>query len=829
MIRSHPFLNVDGMTCLKVENLAHHTSSYTLKHVFKDYGPLGDVYIPRNHLTEEHYGFAFIHFYNKCDAKDAVHSLNGFLLDGCKLKIQMVSNDDPHYVQPDCDQGRKYHYKEENHDLQSKCERQHFSITRIQARSHSRSPDHKEPKSQFCNRSHRRLSSTRSKTQSSVSTQQLPNRACPKSRDLPGEKMKLKPKSSDKSASKYPSGGGLLVGKKVENNQRQVENIQSNSMFEKLCRSKVNATHTLIAHPSTRSQTRKRFRSPQNSRESPRLERIYAENKKRPMEHPQSESIIKKTYLSKEIEPEILTEYDRSQRRTRRRSQRLPRSNNSKRCGANTADVLHGVDSESRELNSLQQSEKRTKMGIDECGFQTAKCQSNPNNNDITGGMRVTFNKGNTIQQNDLSALSCHDSNRRIQKQLDYQELESIHVTPFTQEGNITEVLMEDTCNKDISTRRNSADVLILKETIESRLHQDTKDMALVELHYCLSPETFDYLRKDEAYIFSNSHTFLPLRDDLAISELQKLYFFPSFPTREHILTGSTAHRSQSISVTQTNFTSEEIDQKEHTKISSCSNQTGIKISEIISDDETSNTNVDFTIPTAPCGKSRNIMLGVFEVGDNFTEFDLQSCDSLSSQNNRTVHSGHSRISRSVSSSNSNSTTNTSTRHSLLSLLNYSQQFLPVPGTSDNIIGNDINLPHTSQINQECDELISFHWPPFEATQQMHVTSPETSNDSDSWPVLPDFSNFNDIHNNHPKGLTKEQINSLPVYIFCENDKISYCSICLTPYIQKSKIRVLPCFHEYHDECIDRWLSDNSTCPICRQYIINPDDTEILF
>lgn len=40
----------------------------------------------------------------------------------------------------------------------------------------------------------------------------------------------------------------------------------------------------------------------------------YIENKKRQMEHPHSESIIK-SYLSKEIEPEMLTVFDTSQRR----------------------------------------------------------------------------------------------------------------------------------------------------------------------------------------------------------------------------------------------------------------------------------------------------------------------------------------------------------------------------------------------------------------------------------------------------------------------------------------------------------------------------------
>ncbi|GAB1302932.1 hypothetical protein APTSU1_001817300 [Apodemus speciosus] len=210
MLSSHALLNVNGMTCVKVENLGYHTSSCTLKFVFENYGPVGDVYIPQNQLTEEHYGFAFIHFYHKCDAKDAVHALNGILLDGCKLKVQMVHSDDPHYAQSDCGQGRQYRYEEENHEFQSQCERQHFSNTGIHTRSHNRSsPNHSKSKFLSCNLSHRRSASTkRFKTQSSVSTQQLQNRACPKSKHLSGEKKKDKSKSSCKSASKYPSGGG---------------------------------------------------------------------------------------------------------------------------------------------------------------------------------------------------------------------------------------------------------------------------------------------------------------------------------------------------------------------------------------------------------------------------------------------------------------------------------------------------------------------------------------------------------------------------------------------------------------------------------------------
>lgn len=44
---------------------------------------------------------------------------------------------------------------------------------------------------------------------------------------------------------------------------------------------------------------------------------------------------------------------------------------------------------------------------------------------------------------------------------------------------------------------------------------------------------------------------------------------------------------------------------------------------------------------------------------------------------------------------------------------------------------------------------------------------------------------------------------------------INICSICITEYVESSKIHIVPCFHEFHDEFIDNWLSESSTCPIC--------------
>ncbi|KAF6121492.1 ring finger protein 6 [Phyllostomus discolor] len=76
----------------------------------------------------------------------------------------------------------------------------------------------------------------------------------------------------------------------------------------------------------------------------------------------------------------------------------------------------------------------------------------------------------------------------------------------------------------------------------------------------------------------------------------------------------------------------------------------------------------------------------------------------------------------------------------------------------------------------------------------------------------------------HICGLTKEQIDNLstrnyePNSIDDELGKI--CSVCISDYVTGNKLRQLPCMHEFHIHCIDRWLSENCTCPVCRQPVL---------
>lgn len=85
---------------------------------------------------------------------------------------------------------------------------------------------------------------------------------------------------------------------------------------------------------------------------------------------------------------------------------------------------------------------------------------------------------------------------------------------------------------------------------------------------------------------------------------------------------------------------------------------------------------------------------------------------------------------------------------------------------------------------------------------------------------LAHFFLLNDDDEDQPQGLTKEQIDNLSMRNFGESDAFKTCSVCITEYAEGNKLRKLPCSHEYHVHCIDRWLSENSTCPICRRAVL---------
>lgn len=79
--------------------------------------------------------------------------------------------------------------------------------------------------------------------------------------------------------------------------------------------------------------------------------------------------------------------------------------------------------------------------------------------------------------------------------------------------------------------------------------------------------------------------------------------------------------------------------------------------------------------------------------------------------------------------------------------------------------------------------------------------------------------------NEPPKtGLDPLVIQSLPMFVFKQRDAedgaastVIECAVCLSMLEKEDIARLLPnCKHIFHAECIDKWLSSHSTCPICR-------------
>uniref|UniRef100_A0A182SMI9 RING-type domain-containing protein n=1 Tax=Anopheles maculatus TaxID=74869 RepID=A0A182SMI9_9DIPT len=70
-----------------------------------------------------------------------------------------------------------------------------------------------------------------------------------------------------------------------------------------------------------------------------------------------------------------------------------------------------------------------------------------------------------------------------------------------------------------------------------------------------------------------------------------------------------------------------------------------------------------------------------------------------------------------------------------------------------------------------------------------------------------------------PRGLARPEIDQLPSYKFNAEthtgDQTS-CVVCMCDFEARQILRVLPCSHEFHAKCVDKWLRSNRTCPICR-------------
>jgi hypothetical protein len=87
-----------------------------------------------------------------------------------------------------------------------------------------------------------------------------------------------------------------------------------------------------------------------------------------------------------------------------------------------------------------------------------------------------------------------------------------------------------------------------------------------------------------------------------------------------------------------------------------------------------------------------------------------------------------------------------------------------------------------------------------------------------------------DESNTHDRrGLSPEQLAALPRHTVPPDSEAAArssdgaavtCPICLEDAVAGEVVCALPCAHQFHSDCIDRWLAASTSCPVCKQTVV---------
>ena len=76
---------------------------------------------------------------------------------------------------------------------------------------------------------------------------------------------------------------------------------------------------------------------------------------------------------------------------------------------------------------------------------------------------------------------------------------------------------------------------------------------------------------------------------------------------------------------------------------------------------------------------------------------------------------------------------------------------------------------------------------------------------------------FNISEENDDENVTK-LVSIIPVFTVKEKNinNNNKCAICLSDFEVGEKKSTLPCMHSFHYNCIEKWIKEKKSCPICK-------------
>ncbi|XP_036894490.1 E3 ubiquitin-protein ligase RLIM [Sturnira hondurensis] len=538
-----------------------------------------------------------------------------------------------------------------------------------------------------------------------------------------------------------------------------------------------------------------------------------------------------------------------------------PQSSDDNRGGGESSDDISNGDSIIDWLNSVRQTGNTTRSGQRGNQSWRAVSRTNPNSGDFRFSLEINVNRNNGSQnpenENEPSARRSNGESmdNNIQRQVENPRSESTSARPSRSERNSTEVVTAEAppTRGQRRARSRSPDhrrTRARAERSRSPLHPMSE---IPRRSHSISSQTFEHPLVNETEGSSRTRHHVTLRQQISGPDLLSRGLFAASGIRnasqgagssdttgngestgsgqrpptivldlqvrrvrpgEYRQRDSIASRTRSRSQTPNNTVTYESERGGFRRTFSRSERAGVRtyVSTIrIPIRRILNTGLSETTSVAIQTMLRQIMTGFGELSYfMYSDSDSEPSGSASSQS---VERAESRNGRGGSGGGSSSGSSSSSSLSSSSS----------PSSSSNGESSETN----SEVFEGGNEGSSSSGSSGARREGRH-RAPVAFDESGSLPFLSlaQFFLLNEDDDDQPRGLTKEQIDNLAMRSFGENDALKTCSVCITEYTEGNKLRKLPCSHEYHVHCIDRWLSENSTCPICRRAVLATGNRE---